>query len=53
MSTEELVDRIINLPPAQREQVENFIDFLISQINSETKERNGSQEMNNNFDEPL
>jgi hypothetical protein len=52
MSTEELVDRIMKLPPARREQVENFIDFLISQINSETKDRNGSEEMNNNFDKP-
>jgi hypothetical protein len=67
MSTQELIDKINKLPPAKKQEVEDFIDFVAAKAENK-KEREPSKKegrgsvagtlkgkvwMSDDFDEPL
>jgi hypothetical protein len=62
MSTQELIDKINKLPPAKKQEVEDFIDFVAAKEADKTVDKpveslygimKGKVWMSDDFDEPL
>ena len=62
MSTQELIDKINKLPPAKKQEVEDFIDFVTAKAADKTVDKSveslfgimkGKVWMSDDFDEPL